>query len=123
MGGGYQRQISSTSSLEEASNHLDADMSARGAGEASVAREQRHIERLGESDIDGVMRGEIAPQFPDTLQKEVVAITAERKIGENGERRPTALRVHLADHRIAANDMRYLDVEQVRGVQCLAAIQ
>ena len=98
-------------------------MSARGPGEALVAREKRHIERLGESDIDGVIRGEIVPQFPDTLQKEVVAITAKRKIGENGKRRPAALRLHLAGYRIAANDMRDLDIEQMGGVQHLPRSQ
>ena len=66
-------------------------MSARGTGKSLVAREQRYIERLGKSDIDGVICGEIVPQFPDALQQKIMPITTEREIGKNGERRPAAL--------------------------------
>ena len=94
-------------------------MNARGTGEVLIARKQRYIERFGKSDVHGVIRGEIVAQFPDTPQEKIVPITAQRKIGENGERRPAALRIHVADQRVAAYDMRYLDVEQVWGVQHL----
>jgi hypothetical protein len=36
----------------------------RGACEAAVAGEEGRVERLGESDIDGVVRGQIGPQLP-----------------------------------------------------------
>ncbi len=84
-----------------------------------VAGEQRRVERFGERDIDGIVGREIVPQLPDARQKEIVWIALHRKVGEIMQRRTAALVADLAIRRISADDLRDLDVEQMRRMQRL----
>ena len=92
-------------------------------GEALVARQQRRVERFGKGDVDGIIGGEIVSQIPDPRQKEIMRVSAERKVGEVGESRATAFAVDLALCRIAADDLRNFDIEQMRRMQRLSGLE
>ncbi len=92
-------------------------------GESPVAREQRRVERFREGDVDGVVGSEIVPQIPDTRQKEIVRIPAQRKVGQVGESRATTLAIDLASRRIPADDLRYFNIEQMGRMQRLSRIE
>ena len=88
-------------------------------GETLVARKQWSVERFGESDVDGIIGREIIPQIPDARQKEVMRVSAEGKVSEVGESRAAAFAIDLALCRIAADDLRNFDIEQMRCMQRL----
>lgn len=96
---------------------------ARRRGKSLVAREQRRLERLRQSDVHRVVSGEIATQRPHPRQKEVLRIAPQWKVGEIDERRTTALGIELARSRIAPNDLCDLDVDQMRRVQRFPGIK
>lgn len=87
-------------------------MVAGGGGDTPVAREERGIERLRHRDIGGVASGESAAQIPEARQQEVVAISLNGKVGQIIEGGTAALDVDFPRRRVAANDLRHLDVEQ-----------
>ena len=80
-------------------------------GEAPVAGKQRRVKRFREGDVYGIIGRNIIPQFPDTQQKPIVRIPAERKVGEVGKRRASALRIELAGRRVPSNDLRHFDID------------
>lgn len=55
------------------------------SGEGAVAGEQRSIEGFGESEVGGVIRGEIVTHLPDAREQNEMGIASERKIEEIGE--------------------------------------
>ena len=63
---------------------LDA-RAAAGCGQGAVAGEQRSMERFGEGEVGGVMRGEIVTHLPDAREQNERGIASERKIEEIGE--------------------------------------
>ena len=103
--------------IASSSHKFDPRMMTRGSSEALVAREQRRIERLGESDVDSIIGREIVPQLPDARQQKAVRIATQRKIGQVGERLSAALVVDLTGCRIAADHMGDFDVEQMRRME------
>jgi transposase len=105
------------------SNQLDACMMAGRGGEASITREQRSVERLGEGDVDGVVSREIVPQIPDARQKEIMRISVHGKIREIGESRAATFTIDLAVRRISPNHLRDFDVEQMRSMQRLSRVE
>lgn len=100
-------------------HHLYRHMPASGRSQASVARQQWSVESLGQGDIDGIVSRKIAPQFPDARQQDIVRISAQGKIREVGNGVKPSRRIHLTRERVSANDLRNLDVEEMRGMQCL----
>jgi hypothetical protein len=48
---------------------FDAGAMARGARETVVAGDEGRVERLGESDSDGVIRRQVGPQLPHARAK------------------------------------------------------
>src|SRR5260370_33080146 len=86
-------------------------------GETAVQVEQRHVQRFGEGDVDGVIGCEVVPQIPDSGQKETVGIAVQRKVGEKSESCTAMVVVDLATDCVAADRVRDFDVEQMRGVQ------
>ena len=50
-------------------------------------------------------------------------IAVQRESGEDRKRRAAAVALDLAADRIAADRVRDLDIDQVRGVQCLAVLE
>ncbi len=98
-------------------------MMARRSGETFVAGEQRSVERFGEGDVDRVIRRKIVPQIPNSRQKEVVWISAQREFHEVSESRATALRIDLTIRSIPANHLRDFNVQQIRRVQRLQRIE
>ena len=98
------------------SNQLDPCVVAYRARQTSVSRHERCVERLGERDIDGVIRRQVVPEFPDARQQKAVRVSVQRKIREIVERCPAPRPIDLTGRCIATNDLRRLDVEQVRRV-------
>ena len=92
-------------------------MTSRGSRQPAVAREQRGVERFREGDIDGVIGGGVLPQLPDTWQKKIMRIPSNRKVREIGESLAAAFSIDLASDRIAAKNLRHLDVDEMRRVQ------
>ncbi len=88
-----------------------------------VARDQRGVKRFGESHINGVVCGEIVPQFPDARQQRAVRISAEGELKEIGECGTAAFLIDLVSCGIATNHLGYLDVEQVRRMQRLSVVK
>jgi hypothetical protein len=93
------------------SHYLDPRMMAGRSGKTSVAGNQRSVKHFGEGNVHGVVGREIVPQIPDARQKEVMRISAQRKVSEVSESHATALDVDLAVRGIAANHLRNFDVE------------
>ena len=87
--------------------------------QTSVAGEQRSIERFGEGDVDGIVGREISPQTPHARQKEIMRISAQRKVSEISESRAAAFIVDLAVPRIPTKNLCNFHIEQMRGVQRL----
>lgn len=105
------------------SHELYAGSMAGSGGKTPVARQERRVERFGERHVHRVIGRKIAPQFPDARQQEAVRIAAERKVGEVGERRAATLGIDLAGSRVAADDLRDLDIEQMGRVQRLPGVE
>ncbi len=97
-------------------------MAGRG-GEASVAREQRSVERFGKGYVDGVIGRQVVSQIPDARQKEIMRVSVQRKIREIGESGAAAFAIDLAIRRVTLDHLCDLDIEQMRGVQRLARIE
>jgi hypothetical protein len=74
--------------------------------QTSVAGEQRSIERFGEGDVDGIVGREISSQIPHARQKEIVRISAQRKVGEISESHAAAFVVDLAVSPIPTKNLR-----------------
>jgi len=96
---------------------FDLDVTTRGVGKAPVVRQQRRVERLRRRDIDSILSRQIVAQLPDARQQKPVRITANRKIGQIGERRAAVLRLDRTVCRVATENWRYLDVQQMGRVQ------
>ena len=64
-------------------------------GETTVARDQRCFERFGESNVDGVIGGEIVSQFPYARQQQIMGISVQGKDREVGECRTAPFAVDL----------------------------
>jgi hypothetical protein len=93
------------------------------SGKTSIARKQRSVERLGESDINGIIGGKIVSQLPNARQEEIVRISMQGKVGEVGESRTTAFAINLTICRIPAEHLRDLEIEQMRNMQRLARLE
>ena len=104
-------------------DQLDPGMMAGGAGKAGGAREQWRIERFRQRDISGVIGRQIVSQRPDSRQQEIVAVAADGKIGEIGQRRATAGLVQVAARRIAADHLGDFDVDEMGRVERFARIE
>ena len=87
-------------------------VSGRG-GEAPVARQKLRIQRLGQRDIDRVVRRQIMPQIPDPRQQEVVRVTPQREVGEIVECRPAARAVNLPARRLTAKYLGRFNIDQM----------
>ena len=87
-----------------------------GGGKASVTREQRRVEHLGEGHIHRLVGRQVIPQFPYPRQKEIVRISVQTKIGEVSKRRAAAFGVDITVGRVSAYHLRDFDVDQMRCV-------
>src|SRR5437867_10758571 len=81
--------------LQPSSHQLDSGAMASSAGETAVAREKWCSERLGKSNIDRVIGGEIVSQLPHTRQQHIMGISTHRKNREVVERRAAPFAVDL----------------------------
>ena len=91
--------------------------------ETSVARDERCFERFSESNVDGVIGGEIVPQFPHARQQHIMGVAVQGKNREVGEGRAALFAVDLPIRRITADHLRDFDIEQMRRVQRLLRIE
>ncbi len=55
------------------------------SGQGAVAGKQRSIERFSESEVGGVVCGEIVTHLPDAREENEMGIASEGKIEEIGE--------------------------------------
>jgi len=111
------------SQIARPSHKFNPRMVTRGRGKALIAREQRRIERLGESDVDGIIGRQIVPQLPYARQQKAMRIALYRKISQVGESLSAALVADLAGCRIAADHMGDFDIEQMRRVERLSPVE
>jgi hypothetical protein len=109
-------QIPHVSSLGLPLCNFDDCVVTRGGGDAAIAGEQRSVEDLGERHVNRIVRGECRTEHPDPRQEEIMRIAMERKVAKILKRfLPSLLRqCPVAD--IAAQDLGYFDVEEVRSV-------
>src|SRR5947208_9967708 len=105
------------------SHQLDACTVTGCPSEAPVTSDQRNLERFCERDVDSIIGCQVVPQIPYAGQKETMRIAVQRESGENRKRRAAAVALDLAADRIAAERVRDLDIDQVRGRQCLAVLE
>jgi hypothetical protein len=82
----------------------------------AIAGEQRSVEDLGERHVNRIVRGECRTELPDARKKEIMRIAIQREAAKILKRfLPSLLRqCPVAD--IAAQDLGYFDVEEVRCV-------
>lgn len=62
---------------------------------------------------------ELAAQTPNARQKEIMRVAANGKIGKIGKRHAAAFVIDFSNGGVAAENLHHLDIEQVRGMQCL----
>ena len=101
------------------SDQFDPDLMAGRSGKPFVACDQDSIEGLGKRDVSGVIGGQVVPQRPNARQKETMAISPQRKVGQVEQGRAAAFAADIASRGIPADHLRDLDVEQMRRVKCL----
>lgn len=101
---------------------FDPCTTPRCRGEALVEREQGSAEPFGESDVDGVVRGAIAAQLPDSREQRAVVVSLDVEVHERMQRLACALRGDEVSALRATQDLSHLHVEQVGRVQALAGI-
>ena len=86
---------------------------AGGGGQTFIARQQWRLERLGQRDIGGVIGRQIAPQFPNARQKEIVRISPQGKVREIGKSHAAALALDFALRGVAPDHLRDFHIKQV----------
>jgi hypothetical protein len=101
------------------SEQLYSRMLAGGCGKAPVARQERCVKRLGQCDIGGVIGREVAPQIPDARQKEIMRIPPQCEVGEVRQSQAAAFNTDISIRGVAPDDLRDLDIEQMRRVERL----
>jgi hypothetical protein len=94
-----------------------------GGGEAAVSGEERGSESLGERHIDGVIGGEIVVQLPHPHHEPIVRIAAKAKRREVVEGRAASHGGDLAGRSISAQDLRRLQVDQMRRVKRFSGVE
>lgn len=94
-----------------------------GGGEAAVAGEERGVESFGERDIDGVIGSKIVAQLPDADQQPVVRIAANAKRSEVVERRAASHGSDLAGRSVSAQDLRCLEVNEMRRMERFSGVE
>src|SRR5919109_2578190 len=105
---GFGRRLSS--------RQFDACIVVWRSSDAPVARQQWSVERLRESDIRGIVSGEIISQFPNARQKKSMRIPPQRKVAKINQSRLAALLIDLARRRVSADDLRHLPVDEMGDV-------
>ena len=89
-------------------------------GQLRVACNQWRDERLGQRQVGGFVRGDVASQLPDARQKRLVRVARDGEIDEILERLHPSFGAEHARRRLPAQHLRDFDIEQMRCVQCLA---
>ncbi len=105
--------------LDRKSNQFDPGTMAGGRRKPVVTCQQNGVQRFGQGDINGVIRGDIVAQRPNARQQKIMRVALHAKIAEIVECRAPAFGIDLASCCIFADDLCYFDVEQVRRVQGL----
>lgn len=91
--------------------------------QAPVACQQWRIERFGKHNIGSVISGQIVRQFPNARQQNIMPVSSKRKIGQVGKGQPAAPGIDLAGGSVAPDHLRDFDIEQMRGMECLATAE
>ena len=86
-------------------------------GERTVQREERRVERLGKSDVGGVVRGHVAPERPDPTYERARLVQVELERQVQSERFLGALARHRTGQAQAADERRNLEIDVTRSVQ------
>ena len=103
--------------LSELSNQFDPRAMPGRGGQTPVARQKRCVQRLGQRDVNSVVCREVVPQRPDPRQQKIVRVTPYRKIGEVVQRRAPARVIDLPARGVTAENLRALDIDQMRRVK------
>lgn len=114
-----RQRLGSGSLYDPPLRELDARVPSSRDRKALIPREQSRIEHLRKRNIDGVIGRKVASKAPNAPQKKVMRITADGKVHKIGERRIAAFLIDFAGCDVAAEDLSYFDIEQMRRVQAL----
>ncbi len=88
-----------------------------------VACKQRSVERFSKGNVDSVIGREVVPQFPNTRQKEIMRVSTHGKVREVDKSRAATLGVDCPACCVSPDNLRNLDIKQVRCVQRLSGIK
>ncbi len=95
----------------DGSNEFDPRAIFRSRCERRIASQQQCSKCFGESDVRGVVRGDIMTKFPDPEQKEIMRASGQRKIDKILERLEPPNRIKFTGPRIPAQGLRDFDIE------------
>jgi len=109
--------------LTARSDHLHARAVARSVCQAPVTSQKWSVQGLRKRDIHGIVSGQVSSEVPDARHQEVVRIPGEREAREVIERRTAAPSLHFTGERVAAQNLRYFHVHQVRHMQGFLGLQ
>jgi hypothetical protein len=76
----------------------------------AITGQQGSIECFGESDIHGIICGDVVAQFPCPWQRSDMSVSIEREIGEILKRFFAPRARYDAGVRVASEDLRDLDI-------------
>lgn len=100
---------------------LDGAAWAGGSGETSIAGEQRHLQRLGKSDVGGVVNREVVPQLPPAGQEWGVLDAPDGQVAEIVEGQPGPPRIQVPTASQSAPNRRHFEIDQRRSGKLFAA--
>ena len=98
-------------------DELDAPGGTRGPRQTAVAGQQHGVQRLGQGHVDGIVRGQVLSERPDTAEKRLVRVAAQVQGAEvvQGGHAPSPLEIALPH--VPSQRLRHLDVDKVGRVQ------
>jgi hypothetical protein len=100
------------------SYNLDTHLASRSC-QRTVSCNERSVQRLGKSQVSGVISRQSVPQLPNAGEQDEMWIAGERKIEEIGDRFGSPFSGDNGRAHVAAQNLRDFQVDEVRGMQRL----
>jgi hypothetical protein len=103
--------------LERSIDGFDASAVSGRFGEWMIAGDDRRLNRFGEGDVHGVVRGNVVSQLPRTTQQIEMGVTMEIEVGEIRNRFVGTGGRHFTGAHETSKALNDLDVQEMRRVE------
>src|SRR6476469_239874 len=91
--------------------------------ERRVARDDRRVKRLRQSDVHGVVRRHVLAQLPRSSQKIEMGVTVEVEVDEILDRLGRTGLGHVARSNESSEGLRHFDVEQMGRMELVLVLK